>query len=70
MMVQPTTRRTQCMFCERGIEPKGHDPCALVLITHWDQPEDKQREQQFWCHAECLRKHAGKKIPFYVLDTD
>jgi hypothetical protein len=68
--MQSTTRQTQCMFCGLGIEPKGHDPCALVLITHWDQPADKQHEQQFWCHAECLRKLAVDNVPFYVLDLD
>lgn len=49
----------QCCFCHETIEGDVH---ALVLITKWNGPEDKQRDQQWFCHAECFTKATGEHI--------
>lgn len=49
----------QCCFCHQEIEGAPH---ALILVTHWDGPEDKQKSQQWFCHAECFTKATGERI--------
>jgi hypothetical protein len=60
----------QCFFCGEGIEEMGYDPCVLVLGTNWTGPPPRQREQQFWCHADCLRAAAHRSVPLYTLDAE
>jgi hypothetical protein len=45
-----------CALCGEGIGSHGLDITALVLITNWDGPEDRQQSQQFFAHFECLAK--------------
>lgn len=42
-----------CAYCGEGIMATGLDPCAVVLIGHWNDPAVEQQEQQFFCHARC-----------------
>jgi hypothetical protein len=60
----------QCFFCGDGIQSGGLDVCALVLIVRWDQDSAVQRDQQFFCHATCFRKHAHDSVPLYSLDVE
>jgi hypothetical protein len=49
-----------CCFCDQPVSSSERssdlDPCALVLIAHFDRPRSEQKEQEFYCHFECLRK--------------
>jgi hypothetical protein len=61
----------QCCFCGEGIgtsEEKRHtlDPCALILIANWQQPESEQAEQQFFCHLSCFKKLMWLNVPIEV----
>jgi hypothetical protein len=60
--------RLQCWYCGEGIEYRGFDPCAVIIVSNWDD-EEKQREQQFWAHAECFRR-SGSGTNLYVFDDD
>lgn len=61
-----------CAFCGTGIVDAGVDPCALVVIAKWRAPEDEQREQQFFTHAECIRArlHQDAANVAFSLDED
>ena len=43
-------------FCGKGIDSRGLDITALVLITNWDGSRDRQQSQQFFAHFECVAK--------------
>jgi len=53
----------ECIFCGRSIADAGFDPCQLVLITNWLEPEEHQLKQQFLCHAECFRRLIRPGLP-------
>lgn len=58
----------QCCFCAQTIRPGGADVGGLHYTTNVDGQVDKQHDQQFWCHAKCLREHFHSSVPLYVLD--
>ena len=60
--------RVACWYCEEAIEYDGFDPCAVILVTNWAE-ESKQREQQFFAHADCFRT-SGSGTDLYVLEDD
>lgn len=49
----------QCCFCREVVID---DVTAVVLITHWNGPRENQREQQWFCHAECFTKTTGEPV--------
>jgi len=61
----------ECFFCGDEVSSDNKssdlDPCAIVLIAHWEKGRDHQQEQQFWCHFECFRK-SNKHAPLYIED--
>jgi len=60
--------RVQCWYCEKSIECRGFDPCAIILVTNWAD-EESQRKQQFFAHADCFRK-SGSGSDLYALEPD
>ncbi len=71
MTNQPESVVYQCILCRQGItadEPL--DPCALVLVAHFDRPRDQQKEQTFYCHAQCFRRAANQDGLLYILEPD
>jgi hypothetical protein len=44
-----------CAFCGEDAEGAEIDPCAVIVVARWREPADRQREQQFFAHAQCLR---------------
>jgi hypothetical protein len=44
-----------CVFCGDEVSDVGIDPCAVVVVSRWRGPQEQQREQKFFTHAECLR---------------
>jgi hypothetical protein len=60
--------RLQCWYCLDQIEYQGFDPCAVVLIANWGD-KNRQREQQFFAHAECFRA-SGSGEELHILDPD
>lgn len=60
-----------CCFCGEGIGDSAErfhrlDPCAVVLIGNWQQPEAEQAEQQFFCHLSCFKKAVEGKSPVEI----
>jgi 3-phosphoglycerate kinase len=45
-----------CAFCGETADGGPVDPCALIVVSHWRAPQERQREQQFFTHADCLRE--------------
>lgn len=41
----------QCAFCDEVIT---EGVTALLLVHNWDQPEEKQKAVQSFCHVECM----------------
>jgi hypothetical protein len=60
--------RLQGWHCKEQIAYEGIDPCAVILVANWGDKE-REREQQFFAHAECFRK-SGSGTDLYVLDPD
>ena len=44
-----------CCFCNKGVVETKIDPCDISIITGWNRPKSKRRDQFFWCHLECFR---------------
>lgn len=64
-----------CIFCKDvidGDDNKQHDldPCAIVLVAHYDRERAEQKEQQFWCHFDCFRKMANDDGLMYIMQDD
>lgn len=60
-----------CCLCGNDILHEGVDPCALSLITRWQEPEDKQNFQQYWVHAECFQNKIFEHVgPIDILQPD
>ena len=61
----------QCLFCGESISPGTLDPCGLTLVTGFDRPRQKQREQIFYCHIACIQARASTKPDcFYITDPE
>jgi hypothetical protein len=63
----------QCCLCGNPVsrgESHSVDPCCILLIGHADRERRDQKEQQFWCHAECFRKALADKSIMYILERD
>lgn len=54
--------RYQCCFCDGAITPNGVDITTLIVISNWEKNEERQREQQFFCHVECLRSRLSRGL--------
>lgn len=63
-----------CCFCKNNVQATGVDPCDISIATKWDRPDQKRRDQLFWCHAQCFkdRMHKNLKIHFWldILSSD
>jgi hypothetical protein len=60
--------RLECWYCSEEIEYSGFDPCAVIIVTNWDD-EEKQSSQQFFAHGECFRR-SGSGTNLYVFEAD
>lgn len=60
--------RVQCWYCQREIEYAGLDRCEVIIVANWAE-EGRQKEQQFFAHAECFRR-SGSGSDLYVFDDD
>lgn len=56
-----------CCFCNEHIESNNINPCDLNILTNWDKPEEKQRNQTFWCHIECFQKKLHKNVRQHLI---
>jgi len=56
----------QCFFCGRRIEPDRSGICALTVVINWDGRPEEQRQQGFFCHADCFRSTAHESVPLYL----
>lgn len=63
-----------CCFCNQTVSSKEKtsplDPCALILVGHFDKPNREQKEQQFFCHFECMRKAVKIDGIFHLDEPD
>jgi len=60
-----------CIFCAQRIAPGPLDPCALHLVGKIDRPRNEQKEQSFYCHADCLQGRAAiHPANFYIASPD
>lgn len=58
-----------CCFCDEGITSANPDPSEIVIVANIDKPKEKQADQIFWCHAQCLKSKIHDDIkPLFVLD--
>lgn len=65
--------KCNCCICKKGIETGADashplDPCALVIIGHADKEWEEQKEQTFFCHAECFRNMVNNDNIMYIMD--
>ena len=58
----------QCCFCKQKIESTEVDITSLIIISNWDKSQDKQQEQQLFCHMECLKNKLDNSISLYITD--
>ncbi|MPN50668.1 hypothetical protein SDC9_198300 [bioreactor metagenome] len=46
----------QCCICGETINLKNEPNISLVAIKNWLSTQDKQKEQQLFCHEDCFKK--------------
>ncbi|MBX3287765.1 MAG: hypothetical protein KF855_00345 [Acidobacteria bacterium] len=61
-----------CCFCKDTVsaDERSHelDPCALLLIGHFDRSNNQQKEQQFFCHFICFRELVNDDGLLYIAE--
>jgi hypothetical protein len=62
------TEKYQCCFCGQTITPIGPDVGGLVYTARVDRSPEGQRDQQMWCHTDCLRERLHPSINLYTAD--
>lgn len=45
----------RCCFCAALIMSNYANPCEVDVLTNFGQPKNKQYNQVFYCHMECLK---------------
>ena len=60
----------QCCFCGREVISNELDITSLIVIANWEKEDSLQREQQLYCHIDCLRKRLSKKISLYFTNEE
>jgi len=64
----------ECCFCGLTVSSAEQssplDPCALILVGHFERPYSEQKEQQFFCHYQCARKSFKDDGNFYIAEPD
>lgn len=63
-------RGYQCCFCDEDLDETFLDPCALAVTNKWLKPDEENFTQQFFCHAECLRKRMSVSVTPYAYFAD
>jgi hypothetical protein len=58
----------QCCFCGKTIEALAPDVAALIYVTCIDQPVERQKDQQLFCHTKCLRERLHPSANLYAAD--
>jgi hypothetical protein len=58
----------QCCFWGQTVESLGPDVSGLLYTTNINDSQEKQHDQQLWCHANCLKQRLHSSVPLYVLD--
>ena len=62
------TQKYQCCFCGDTILPVSPDVGGLLYTTCFDRGSGSQRDQQLYCHANCLADRLAPSVNLYVLD--
>ena len=64
----------ECVFCGTPISPMElGGVTALILIANWDKDEERQHDQQMFCHLSCFKRTMHNPDYLYVeqlLDLD
>ena len=64
----------ECCFCGLTVssveQSSPLDPCALILVGHFERPYEQQKEQEFFCHLECIRKAFKNDGTLYIAEPD
>jgi hypothetical protein len=42
----------------------------LFIISNIDEPQDKQKEQEFFCHFQCFRQMINDDGSLYIMEDD
>jgi hypothetical protein len=56
-----------CCFCNESIKITKIDPCDINIMTNWDEPQGKKKDQTFWCHYECFRNKMHTDVEKYLV---
>lgn len=58
----------RCCFCAFLIESNYANPCEIDILTNFGKPKNKQYNQIFYCHMECLKEkmHAYMQQYYYI----
>lgn len=56
----------ECCFCGKEIQSSNTDPCSINIRANIDKTEDRQHDQDFFCHLDCIKNHLTPKALFYI----
>lgn len=52
----------RCCFCDKIIKSTNVDPCDLNVLINCDKSKEKQDNQSFYCHINCLREKLHENL--------
>ena len=55
----------QCCFCGKGIK---ENVVSLIITTNFEKDEEKQQDQQFFCHINCFISKMSNPEYLYILE--
>lgn len=60
-----------CCFCNGDITSLDPDPSEITIMANIDKPNEKQSDQIFWYHAQCLKNKIHDDIKhLFVLSKE
>jgi hypothetical protein len=65
----------ECCICKQTMpvasdQTKPLDPCSLVLVSNINLDRREQKEQEFPCHFECIRRLVGDDNLMFIMEPD
>jgi hypothetical protein len=56
----------QCCFCGLTIEATAPDPASLLYMTCFGDATKMRKDQEMFCHTNCLRARLHPSVKFYA----
>jgi len=57
-----------CCFCGKGIASSNKgNPCEIDILSDIDKSKERQKNQTFWCHIECVKEKMCPEVRYHFM---